>query len=287
MSVFSRLLPVAGGAFSLQAILAAIFVPQANEKWYDLGGSLGFLSATVTSLYYPTLKAKFWEGAPVPFPPLSSFAPRQLLLTAALGIWTIRLGGFLVQRAIKAGGDSRFDKVKHQPGTFTAFWMVQALWVLLVGMPVYLVNVVPAHLHPALSLRDYASLGLFASSFLFEIIADRQKSAWRRAQRDKEHEEKFITSGLWSISRHPNYVGEVGIWTGIWALSSASLQTAHYPRGTVVLAAISPLFTYYLLRYVSGVPPLERSAKKKWGQDVAWQTYKRKTPVFWPSFKTE
>jgi len=287
MNVFSRLLPVAGSAFSLQTVLAAIFVPQANEKWYDLGGALGFLSTTFVSLYYPTLKARYWEGANVPFPTLSSFAPRQLLLTASLVIWTVRLGSFLVQRAIKAGGDSRFDEVKRQTGTFTAFWMAQASWVFLIGLPVYLVNIVPAHLHPALSSRDYASLGLYAGSLLFEIIADRQKSAWRRAQENKEHEEKFITSGLWSLSRHPNYVGEVGIWMGIWAISSVSLQTTHYPKGTVALAAVSPLFTYFLLRYVSGVPPLERSAEKKWSQDAAWQTYKRKTPVFWPFLSTK
>jgi protein-S-isoprenylcysteine O-methyltransferase Ste14 len=67
------------------------------------------------------------------------------------------------------------------------------------------VNIVPAHLHPALSYRDYSSLGLYTSFLLFEIIADRQKSAWRRAQENKEHEEKFITSGLWSLSRHPKY----------------------------------------------------------------------------------
>ena len=66
-------------------------------------------------------------------------------------------------------------------------------------------NVGPPHLHPALTSRDYASFGLYASSLLFEIIADRQKTAWRRAKENKEHEEKFITSGLWSISRHPKY----------------------------------------------------------------------------------
>jgi hypothetical protein len=120
MHIFSRLLPVAGSAFSLQtslsfllcletavlgdltlhdmlAVLAAVFVPQANEKWYDLGGSLGFLSTTFVSLYYPTLKARYWQGTNVPFPPLSSFAPRQILLTAALTVWTVRLGSFLVQ----------------------------------------------------------------------------------------------------------------------------------------------------------------------------------------------
>ena len=65
--------------------------------WYDLGGTLGFLSTTFVSLYYPTLKARYWEGANDPFPPLSSFAPRQLLLTTSLVLWTVRLGSFLVQ----------------------------------------------------------------------------------------------------------------------------------------------------------------------------------------------
>ena len=66
-------------------------------------------------------------------------------------------------------------------------------------------NVGPPHLHPALTFRDYASLGLYASALLLEIAADRQKTAWRRAKENKGHEEKFITSGLWSISRHPKY----------------------------------------------------------------------------------
>ncbi|KAI0050461.1 DUF1295-domain-containing protein [Auriscalpium vulgare] len=283
MNAFSRLLPVAGAAYGLQAVLAAIFVPQANEKYYDLGGALGFISTTFVSLYYPTLKAKLWEGkAYATFPPLSSFAPRQLLLTAALGIWTVRLGSFLALRAIKAGGDSRFDEVKHQPAKFTAFWMAQATWVFLVGFPVYLANTLPAHLHPGLSGRDFAALGIYAGSLLFEVIADRQKSAWRHAKDNKQHEQKFITSGLWSISRHPNYVGEVGIWTGIWAMSTASLSTPYFPRGAFALAAISPFITYQLLRNVSGVPPLEKSAEKKWGSDPDWNTYKRTVPVFWP-----
>src|SRR6266851_6956043 len=81
----------------MTSVLAAIFVPQANEKCYDLGGSIGFLSTTFISLYYPTLKARYWEGIDVPYPPHSSLAPRQLLLTAALVVWTIRLGSFLVR----------------------------------------------------------------------------------------------------------------------------------------------------------------------------------------------
>jgi steroid 5-alpha reductase family enzyme len=78
-------------------------------------------------------------------------------------------------------------------------------FLALSNVSLFQVNIVPANLHPALTCRDYASLGLFAGSLLFEIIADRQKSAWRHAKRNKDHEEKFITSGLWSISRHPKY----------------------------------------------------------------------------------
>ncbi|KAF9468205.1 hypothetical protein BDZ94DRAFT_1247462 [Collybia nuda] len=283
MPVFSRLLPTLASAYALQSLGALIFVPQQNEKYYDLCGALGYLSTTFISLYYPALKAKFYHGIPGALPALSTFAPRQLLLSAALGIWSVRLGSFLAYRAIKSGGDSRFDEIKKQPRKFTYFWLAQATWITIVGLPVYLCNTLPSSSrHPALGMRDFAALGLFAASFLFEVIADRQKTAWRRRKDNKLHDEKFITSGLWSISRHPNYIGEVGIWTGIWALSTASLQTAYFPRGTFMLAAISPLFTWFLLRKVSGVPPLEKSGDKKYGDDPKWQEYKRTVPIFWP-----
>lgn len=95
MAVFSRLLPAIGSAYGLQLALAAIFVPQANEKFYDLGGALGFLSTTAVSLYGPALKARFIDGSAAALPALRSFAPRQLLVTACLGIWSARLGSFL------------------------------------------------------------------------------------------------------------------------------------------------------------------------------------------------
>lgn len=123
-----------------------------------------------------------------------------------------------VQRAIKAGGDSRFNDVKGKPLQFTMFWLAQgnliplvhgdtkmsiATWISVVGLPVYLCNVLPANAHPPLGVRDYAAFCVYAVSLFFEIIADQQKSAWRRSKDAKQHKEKFITSGLWSISRHP------------------------------------------------------------------------------------
>jgi len=279
MAVFSRLVPTIASAYALQTILALIFVPQQNEMFYDCGGAVGWVSTTLVALYYPSLKAKFWEGT---LPALSSLAPRQLLVSAAVGLWSIRLGTFLTWRAIKSGGDSRFDQVKKDPVRFTFFWLAQATWITLVGLPAWLINTLPAHMHPVLGVRDYLAVGLFVGSFLFESIADFQKSVWRRNKNNKRHNDPFISSGLWRISRHPNYIGEVGIWTGIWALSTTSLEAPYFPFGTAIAAAVSPLFTWYLLRKVSGVPPLERAGDKKFGDNPKWQEYKRTVPVFWP-----
>ncbi|KAJ7880977.1 hypothetical protein B0H14DRAFT_2705653 [Mycena olivaceomarginata] len=272
MPVLSRLIPVAASAYALQTLLALIFVPQQNEKYYDLGGAAGFLSTTFVSL-------KFLDGRAGPLPSVWSFAPRQLLLSVAIGIWSARLGDVLgcgarlssplAAATPRASLSSGWLKVQRS--------LVSPTWVLLVGLPVYMVNVLPPHVHPALAIRDYAAFGLFASSFIFEVLADHQKTVWKRAKDAKQHDEKFITRGLWSISRHPNYVGEVGIWTGIWALASASL-----PVGSVVATAASPLFTWFLLRKVSGVPPLEKAGDKKFGGDPKWEEYKRNVPVFWP-----
>ncbi|KAH9856506.1 DUF1295-domain-containing protein [Lenzites betulinus] len=287
MPLFSRLLPTVASAFGLQSVLALIFVPQANEKFYDLGGSIGFISTTLLSLYYPHLKLKYWDRVPyATLPAFTSFAPRQILLNAAILAWSARLGTFLFSRALRAGGDSRFDEVKHKPAAFTGFWMAQATWVLLVGLPVYMVNTLPPPSHPKLGPLDLLAAGLWAGSWLFEIVADHQKTSWRHRKEKKEHDEKFITSGLWGVSRHPNYVGEVGVWTGMWLLSAGSLRASFFPKGAWLIAGVSPLLTWFLLARVSGVPPLERSGDKKFGTDPRWQEYKRTVPVFWPWSKT-
>ncbi|KAI0370342.1 DUF1295-domain-containing protein [Pilatotrama ljubarskyi] len=276
MPLFSSLVPAAASAFGLQSVFAAIFVPQANEKFYDLGGSIGFISTTLVSLYYPHLKLKYWDRIPnATLPPITYFAPRQILMNAAILAWSTRLGSFLFSRAMKAGGDSRFDEVKHKPVAFTGFWMAQAVWVLLVGLPVYMVNTLPPANHPKLGRLDYLSLTVLAGSWLFEIVADHQKSSWRRAKENKEHDDNFITQGLWGLSRHPNYVGEVGVWAGMWLLSGGSLRTPFFPKGAWLMAGISPLLTWFLLTRVSGVPPLERAGDKKFGDDPNWQEYKR------------
>ncbi|KIJ60365.1 hypothetical protein HYDPIDRAFT_98789 [Hydnomerulius pinastri MD-312] len=283
MAIFSRLIPAAVSAFVLQLGLASVFVPRAEDRFYDLSGAAGFLTTTLVSIYYPYIRSHtpiFGEtlAQKVP-PPHINLAPRQFLLTAALVIWTGRLGSFLAQRAMKAGGDSRFDEIKHDKVKYTGAWIAQATWVFVVGLPVYISNALPASAHPPLRLLDFASLVLVAASFALEVTADRQKSTWRHARDSKKHNEKFVTSGLWGWSRHPNYVGEVGIWTGMWGLAALS---GALPWPAVLASAASPLGTYLLIRYASGVPPLERAGNKKFGDDPKWKEYKSTVPVFFP-----
>ncbi|KAF5353854.1 hypothetical protein D9758_010569 [Tetrapyrgos nigripes] len=93
-------------------------------------------------------------------------------------------------RAIKTGRDLRFDEFKKKPLTFTSYWMIQATWTFLCP--------------PSLGPYNYAIFSLFAVLFLFENIADYHKSTWRHSKELKQQDDKFISIGLWGVSRHPN-----------------------------------------------------------------------------------
>ncbi|KAG9019478.1 hypothetical protein FRB90_001550, partial [Tulasnella sp. 427] len=203
---------------------------------------------------------------------------RQLLATGALVLWTGRLGLFLLRRILKRGSDSRFDVIKRNPLRFFRAWILQGVWITIVGLPVWMMNTVPGPLDASLDALDYVGAGIFLTSFILETIADSQKSSWKKEKEQNKHDEGFINRGLWKYSRHPNYAAEVGIHTGIATLGASALPGA-IPKA---LAFISPLFTYLLLSKVSGVPLLERASDTKLGSDMKYQEYKRKTPVFFP-----
>ncbi|SCZ97592.1 BZ3500_MvSof-1268-A1-R1_Chr4-3g07277 [Microbotryum saponariae] len=279
--VWSTLRATVGTAFAVQAVCASVAIPLQTEKYYDLAGSATFIGCTLVSLYWRPLRA----GLPLPSP--LTFHPRQIVMSAFCCIWAGRLGSFLFQRIQRSGSDSRFDEIKKQPTKFAGAWVLQGVWVSLTAFPVFCVNAVPAHLQPRLGIRDAIACALWLSAFGYEVTADRQKSAWRAAKEAKEHDEKFITSGLWSQSRHPNYVGEVLLWAAQFvgstsALLSPAVAGPIIPHWLGYLAVASPMLEYALIRYISGVPMLEESGDKKYGDDPRWKEYKRTTPVFFP-----
>jgi steroid 5-alpha reductase family enzyme len=200
------------------------------------------------------------------------------------------VGSYLFQRVLQEGKDSRFDKIKTSPSRFGVAFMVQAMWVSLCLMPVMAVNAIPpAAFGTGLKVTDMLGLGLYVGGLTFEVMADRQKSKWMKEKREKQHDEEFLTRGLWSKSRHPNYFGESTLWTGIATASAGVLLSrpvqgalALSPMAAVSLCAVSPAFVTFLLLKVSGIPLSEEKYDKKFGDRKDYQEWKTNTPKFFP-----
>ncbi|XP_054465195.1 uncharacterized protein si:ch211-210c8.6 [Anoplopoma fimbria] len=231
--------------------LAAAF---RTEKFYDLAGSGTFILLAHLS--------RFWGGAS---------HVRQKVQTGLVTAWGLRLGTFLFMRILKDGHDRRFNNVRDSPGTFFIYWTVQAMWVFMTLLPTLMLNSEKRDV--PLGTRDYIGWTVWGLGFATEAIADQQKWLFKS---DPDNTGKFIQSGLWAYSRHPNYLGEILQWSGLW-LSASSVMEGHQ-----YLSVVSPLFVWFLLRHVSGIPILEKLAVKKWGSDPGFQEYVKSTPLLWP-----
>ena len=228
-----------------------------TEKFYDLTGSVTYLSV-VWFVFLSTYKS-------------ISLNFGNLILVLLISIWTIRLGLFLFMRIHKAGEDKRFRSIKTSASQFFMTFTLSGLWVTLCSMCALVAISSPEGL--VMNALTYVGIILFIIGFGIEIIADNQKTAFRSIEANKD---SFITSGLWSKSRHPNYFGEVLLWFAIAVISFSSLE------GLQLITLISPVFTYILLVYVSGVRMLEDMNDKKWADNEQYKSYKKNTPMLFP-----
>ena len=228
-----------------------------TEKFYDLTGSVTYLSVVwfVFLSTYQSISLNFGN----------------LILVLLISIWTIRLGLFLFMRIHKAGEDKRFRTIKTSASQFFMTFTVSGLWVTLCSMCALVAISSPEGL--VMNALTYIGIILFIIGFGVEIVADNQKTAFRSIEANKD---SFITSGLWSKSRHPNYFGEVLLWFAIAVISFSSLE------GLQLITLISPVFTYILLVYVSGVRMLEDMNDKKWANNEQYKSYKKNTPMLFP-----
>ena len=231
-----------------------------TERFYDLTGGLTYITIVGFSL---------WAGSRSE--PISS---RELIVSLLVVIWSLRLSSFLYLRIHRTGKDGRFDKLKTSSIRFLVPWTIQGLWVFLTMIVVIVINT-QADSAPALGIWDGIGLSIWILGFSIEVIADNQKTVFNS---EPNNQGKWIDCGLWSYSRHPNYLGEVLLWTGI-ALFGASCFT-----GLEKIAWISPLFIYLLLTRISGTPILDRRALEKWGDDSEYQIYRKNTPLLFPRF---
>jgi steroid 5-alpha reductase family enzyme len=239
------------------AINWAVFVPSymaRTEHYFDLTGSATYVTVTAVAIVLS-----------------EDLDARALIVGAMVIVWALRLGSFLFRRVRRAGRDGRFDQIKTDALRFFMTWTLQGLWVLLT-LAAALAIITGVEREP-IGWTAVAGMVVWGAGFAIEVVADRQKSVFKR---DPANEGRFITSGLWAWSRHPNYFGEIVLWTGIAIVALPVLS------GWRWATLISPVFVTLLLTRVSGIPMLEARAEKRWGSEEEFRTYTANTPVLIP-----
>ncbi len=241
-------------AFGVQWVAFVPAFALQTEHFYDLVGSLTYLSVVAFALVTVGVDDS-----------------RSLLLALLVGVWALRLGTFLFRRIRAAGADRRFDRIKTRAPRFFVAWTLQGLWVFLTLCAA--LAAITRQSPTELGALDLLGLLVWTAGFLIEAAADRQKSAFRKANPGQ-----FVDTGLWAWSRHPNYFGEIVLWSGVALIAASTL--GGWARLTTL---ISPLFVILLLTRVSGIPLLERRADERWGGQPDYEAYKARTPVLLPS----
>lgn len=223
-----------------------------TDKLTDLSYSLTFIILIVIALI------------------LSEFTVLKLILSLMIISWGLRLGIFLFIRIRKMKRDKRFDGMRESFFRFLKFWVLQglAVWVILIPA-LFFIN-------SDMGEVFWAGFFIWALGLIIESAADLQKYKFKQNRKNKD---KFIQSGLWKYSRHPNYLGEMLCWIGVYLFVFVSFSTSQK-----IIGLVSPLFIICLLLFVTGLPPLERYADKKWGKQREYLAYKRKTSILIPWF---
>lgn len=244
-------------AFVIQWV---VFVPSylaRTERFFDLTGSVTYIAVTLGVL----LLAGSWDA-------------RRVLLAVLVLVWAVRLGTFLFGRVSRTGADDRFDEIKGSFPRFLAVWTVQGLWVSVTAAAAWIA--ISASRQVGIDAFAVVGFLLWAAGFAVEVVADQQKSGFRA---DPANRGRFISTGLWSRSRHPNYFGEILLWIGVSVIALPVLQ------GWQWVGLVSPVFVAVLITRVSGVPLLEAKAEAKWGGQPDYEAYKQTTPVLVPRLR--
>ncbi len=234
-----------------------VFIPSyifETEHYFDLTGSLTYVSVTLLAILFTV-----------------DISLRDILLALFVWIWAFRLGSFLFVRVKKAGSDGRFDLMKKDFWWFLMTWTIQGLWVFLT-LAMALAAITS---ESKMAIDIFAVVGtlIWIFGFSIEVVADQQKTNFKD---NPDNKDKFITVGLWSWSRHPNYFGEMVLWIGIAVIAFPVLI------GWQLVALISPIFVIFLLTRISGITMLESRGYKKWKDDPAYIDYLERTSILVP-----
>lgn len=203
---------------------------------------------------------------------------RRILLSLLVSIWGIRLGTYLlIDRVIRAKEeDGRYQNLRTQFGarcgkSFFYFFQGQAIFVLIFSIPFFIVT---KNSYPGLTVWDFLAIAIWLISIGGEWIADKQLASFRFKEVSKD---TVCKKGLWKYSRHPNYFFE---WLHWWSYVALSISSPYW-----WITLIGPIFMWYCLWNITGIPYTEAQALKSRGE--AYRNYQKTTSPFFPWFPKE
>ena len=245
-------------SFAVHWIIAVPSLVTSSEKYFDFTGMIATLLITSAAMF--ALLSSGYQAS-----------VRSTIVAIFVSIWTLRLGVFLYKRIVKSGEDKRFREIKKSLPKFLMTWTLSALWVFLT--PAHAITIIASNPPNPLGVSFLLGAILRVLGYALDAAADRQTKAISQLPANSA---TFIPHRPCSLSRHPNYFGEIILWTGIAIISLPLLS------GWQFVTLISPVFVFLLLTKISGLPFLEDKAEKKWSYDKGYVEYKNKTPILLP-----
>jgi steroid 5-alpha reductase family enzyme len=272
----------------LVAIGVAVLVVRAVGLSHPLAAlGLGTLVATVvvfaasvatnnSSMYDP-----YWSLQPVAIAGYylwlewGAAGPRQLIVTALIALYALRLTSNFYRDWPGLGKEdfryvafrARFGRA-YWPVSFAGVHLFPTVMVYLGCLPLYAVARFGA---AGLNWLDAAGMVVLLGAIVIAFVADEQLRIFRSDPRNRG---RSILTGLWAHSRHPNYLGEVATWWGLWLFALASGLARWW---TVVgAAAITVLFVF------ASVPMMERRAL---ATREGYREYREQTPMLLPALR--
>jgi len=227
-----------------------------NNSIVDIGWGVGFVLIALYTL--------FTRGVG---------SDPQFYITLFVAIWGLRLFYHIIRRNWGKAEDFRYANWRKQWGkwvhvrAFFQVFMLQGLFMLIIAAPIIITN--STRSHRPLTEIGWIGIIVWLVGFFFEAVGDRQLQKFIA---DKKNKGKLMTQGLWKYTRHPNYFGEAVMWWGIWFISLSTPWSG--------FGIIGPITITLLIRFVSGVPMLE----KKYAGRKDFEAYKKRTNAFVPWF---
>ncbi|XP_072105076.1 uncharacterized protein [Mobula birostris] len=222
-----------------------------TDSFYDLAGPGTFLSTLLSSRWNDTISL----GQKIP------------LITT----WGLSVRVFLFMRLIKEGQYRYFTQVQNNRRGFLPYWTIQGVWIFITLLLALILNLQKEDTH--LYIQNFTGWTIWASGLMVEAIADHQRWNFKT---NSINADKFICHGLWAYSQHPNYLGELLQWIGLFISASTAMKELEY------ISVFSLVMMWVFHAHTSGIPLLEKEAMKKWGHDPAYLEYVKRTPSVWP-----